>query len=179
MKASFFMSRNIIALIVGMLFVGMSLTGCAELDQSLGTHTSSGGQASLDKHGCLVKNGRYIDGFCYAKLYSGKQWYGYDRSVLQAAGWNPNLATASIIRDFSQGFSVVKWRDATGNGTWYLKDPSTGAVNAFYKGKWMPIQDYKDTVAAEIAIDKINQESDRQMIEAILAPDCTHSFNGC
>lgn len=166
-------------MLVGLFFVGMSLTGCAELDQTLGTHTASSGSLAFDKHGCLVRNGSYVGTLCYAKQYSGKQWYGYERSVLQAAGWNPNLATASVIRDFSQGLGVVKWRDANGNGTWYLKDTSTGAVSAFYKGKWMPLQQYRDTVDGELAVARINSEADQKLIETILAPDCNYSFNGC
>lgn len=178
MKAAFFVSRKII-MIVSLLFIGILLAGCTEVDKTLGTHLSDGGDVTFDKHGCLIKNGSYFDDYCYAKQYSGNQWYGYELSVLRAAGWDPNQATASVIRDFSQGLSVLKWRDAYGDGTWYLKDNKTGNVNAYYKGKWMPVQDYKDTVATEIAIDKINQESNQKIIETILAPECTHSFNGC
>lgn len=171
-----FTSLKLVCAAVCAAFLGITLSGCSELSGSGGGSSAT----TFDANGCTVQNGQLTDGgqtLCY-QLLSGNLYYAYRASVLQAAGWNAQAASPVYIRDFSPSADgSVLYKLANGDGTWFKL--INGQNYALYGGQWMTVEQYERQARTDNVIADQKLESDKRIMDIIMAPPCNNSYNGC
>jgi|GEM_PF-5058404 len=128
---------------------------------------------TFDEHGCIipVRSGS----LCLA-LESGSIYHVFDSGTYAAAGYNPSVAVPLEEIDLSAPKGTIRYR-INGIDDWFRSIGKLTIVE--YNGSLIPLEQYKKQLPMELALKQMNQHYYEDSMNAILAPECTHSYNGC